>query len=124
MEEPAHAKRFLEALGVSEQALSAEILSLEILSLPCFQGRKNRGVELVLIGFASGCLHQITQVSLLLCQLRNLMVSRMCLYLMILSELHLPWFVEQPSLSLMETHPMFVYFVPSIYSLQGAWTAV
>ena len=49
------------------------------------------------------------------------MVSRMCFYLLILSELHLPWFVEQPSLSLMETHPMFEYLCKrfTVYKASG-----
>ena len=41
--------------------------------------------------------------------LRNLMVSRVCLYILILTELCLPWCLEQPTSSLLEAHPLFVF---------------
>ena len=42
-------------------------------------------------------------------QLRNVMVSRVVIYLLIMCLLKLCWCLEQPSSSLLEKHPLFAW---------------
>ena len=54
-------------------------------------------------------------------QLRNLMVSRMVSYLVVLSLLRLCWVIEQPASSLLEFHPLFQWLVQQFDVFRAPW---
>lgn len=49
------------------------------------------------------------------------MVGRVCLCILVMSALHIPWCLEQPSSSVMELHPCFQYIAKKFVVYRAAW---
>ena len=54
-------------------------------------------------------------------KLRNTMVSRCCVLLMILCLLDIPWILEQPASSVLQYHPDFEYLCKKFSIYRVAW---